>query len=217
MVLRLTPSLNSANNDTGRTAYCGPTVLSAITGYSVSRIEALIHENRADAVAARGIIEGTTTGDVAEALAIFGFGMDKTDDFSGIERKRRPTVWSWMQHPRSVFSYYVLAVHKGRGGHWISIKGAKICDTFTGGKWVDAAYGPNRGCRIIEVYQVKRVSEFAPLGPLAERSAKSVSEACIDPVAVEESSSQAINPWVTALISERRFATAVKFPATVGA
>ncbi len=71
MVLRLTPSLNAANNDTGRTAYCGPTVLSAITGYPVSRIETLIHENRADAAAARGIIEGTTTGDVAEALAIF--------------------------------------------------------------------------------------------------------------------------------------------------
>ncbi len=142
--------------------------------------------------------------------------MDKIDDFAGVERKLRPTVWSWMQHPRSVFSYYVLAVQKGRGGHWISIKGAKICDTFTGGKWVDAAYGPNRGCRIIEVYQVKRVSEFAPLGPLAERTARPGSGAVTDLTAVEESSSKVINPWVTALISERRFAAAVKFSAMVG-
>jgi hypothetical protein len=36
---RLTSSLHEANNDTGRTAFCGPVVVSAITGYSVSRIE----------------------------------------------------------------------------------------------------------------------------------------------------------------------------------
>ena len=32
---RLTSSLNEARNDTGRIAFCGPIVLSAITGYSV--------------------------------------------------------------------------------------------------------------------------------------------------------------------------------------
>ena len=35
---RLTSSLNEARNDTGRIAFCGPIVLSAITGYSVSRV-----------------------------------------------------------------------------------------------------------------------------------------------------------------------------------
>ena len=37
--LRLTSSLNEARNDTGRIAFCGPIVLSAITGYSVSKVE----------------------------------------------------------------------------------------------------------------------------------------------------------------------------------
>ena len=36
---RLTSSLNDARNDTGRIAFCGPVVLSAITGYSVSKVE----------------------------------------------------------------------------------------------------------------------------------------------------------------------------------
>ena len=36
---RLTSSLNDARNDTGRIAFCGPIVLSAITGYSVSKVE----------------------------------------------------------------------------------------------------------------------------------------------------------------------------------
>jgi len=213
MVLRLTTGLNAANNDTGRTAYCGPTVLSAITGYPVSWIEALIHEQRADPATAREIIEGTSTVDVAEALAIFGFGMDKIEDFNTLERKNRPTVWTFMQRPRSVFSYYVLAVHKGRVGHWISLKGSKICDTYTGGKWVDACYGPNRGCRIMEVYQVKRISEFAPLGPLSEREAKPSALMPTASVAAQSGIEAAVNPWVTASAAVPRRTAAVKVSA----
>jgi hypothetical protein len=41
-------------------------------------------------------------------------------------------------------------------GHWICIKGAKICDTHTGGRWVFGADGPHRGARIMEVYKVAR-------------------------------------------------------------
>ena len=36
---RSTSSLNEAKNDTGRIAFCGPYVLSAITGYSISKVE----------------------------------------------------------------------------------------------------------------------------------------------------------------------------------
>ena len=38
-VARLTSSLNEVENDTGRVAFCGPYVLSAITGYPISRVE----------------------------------------------------------------------------------------------------------------------------------------------------------------------------------
>ena len=55
---RLTSSLNEARNDTGRIAFCGPIVLSAITGYSVSRVEQEIprlprHDPRPQAHCAR--------------------------------------------------------------------------------------------------------------------------------------------------------------------
>ena len=43
---RLTSSLAEAQNDTGRTAFCGPYVLSAITGYPISKIEDLIRSER---------------------------------------------------------------------------------------------------------------------------------------------------------------------------
>ena len=41
-----TSSLNEARNDTGRTAFCGPYVLSALTGYSISKVEDVIRSGR---------------------------------------------------------------------------------------------------------------------------------------------------------------------------
>ena len=46
MTLPMTPSLNETRNDTGRTAYCGPTVVSAIAGFSVAKVEAAICAHR---------------------------------------------------------------------------------------------------------------------------------------------------------------------------
>ena len=159
MSLRLTSSLYTVRNDTGRVAFCGPTVLSAITGFPISRIEVTIHAQRADPVEARKIIEGTTAAEVRDALCVFGYGMDLVDQFWHLERKHRPTVWTWMQLPRSAFSHYILAVHTRKEGHWICIKGAKICDTYTHGQWVFGADGPHRGARMMEVYRVRRLGE----------------------------------------------------------
>lgn len=165
MSLRLTSSLNMVRNDTGRIAYCGPTVMSAITGYPVSRVEEIIHQHRADPAEARKIIVGTTGDEVRSALAVFSYAMDLTEDFMHLERKQRPTVWSWMQRPRSAFSFYVLGVHVRSEGHWICIKGAKICDTYTKGRWMFGADGPHRGARMMEVYRVRHIDESATRVP----------------------------------------------------
>ncbi len=171
MSLRLTPSLNRVRNDTGRIAFCGPTVLSAITGYPISRVEQIIHQHRADPAEAKKIIEGTYPNEVRDALAVFGHSMDQTEDFMNLERKQRPTVWSWMQLPRSAFSYYILAVHIRSEGHWICIHGAKICDTYTEGRWKFGADGPHRGARMMGVYRVRRVEDVVVDAlPLASKS-----------------------------------------------
>lgn len=161
MSLRLTASLNAARNDTGRIAYCGPTVLSAITGFPISRVEEIIHQHRADPAEAKKMIVGTTAPEVRDALSVFGYAMDQTEDFYHLERKQRPTVWSWMQQPRSAFSHYIIAVHVRSEGHWICIKGAKICDTYTKGRWMFGADGPHRGARMMEVFRVRHMDETA--------------------------------------------------------
>jgi len=149
-----TSSLSEAKNDTGRTAFCGPYVLSALTGYPISKIEDVIRSVRSSV--RRTPVKGTGSEEVAEALAQFGYEMALKETYMSRPRKERPTLMMWMQKPRNVWAHYILAVHKGKEGHWILIKGVKMCDTFTEGRWTFVVDGPHRGARIMEVFEVRR-------------------------------------------------------------
>ena len=159
---------NDAINDTGRTAFCGPYVVSAITGYPISRIEDEIrafrtpvaHEGNVRASAEEEVIKGTTTDDVAAALGRYGFTMKPVANYMDVARKDRPSLWTWMQRPRNAWSYYILAVHKGKEGHWVLIKGVKLCDTYTHGKWEFVCDGPHKGAKVMEIFEVKRRIDF---------------------------------------------------------
>ena len=161
---RLTSSLNDVVNDTGRVAFCGPFVLSAITGYPVSSVEKEIRAFRGEDVHApvgtgqptAQVIRGTYTEEVAAALAHFGYRMDLKESFMHLERKKRPSVWSWMQKPRNAWTHHILAIHKGKDGHWILIKGVKLCDTYSFGKWQFVCDGPHKGAKIMEIFEVRR-------------------------------------------------------------
>ena len=153
---RLTSSLNDAHNDTGRIAFCGPFVLSAITGYPVSRIEEEIQAFRAPDTNTKSVVKGTNSEEVAAALARFGYRMDLAQSFMHLARKERPSVWSWMQKPRNAWTHYILAIHKGKEGHWILIKGVKGCDTYSEGRWQFVCDGPHKGARIMEVFEVRK-------------------------------------------------------------
>ena len=154
---RLTSSLNDARNDTGRIAFCGPIVLSAITGYSVSKVEDEIRAFRDPDAAQRAIVKGTCADEVGAALAHFGYGMALKESYMHLARKERPSLWTWMQKPRNAWVHYILAIHKGKEGHWILIKGVKHCDTYTEGRWQFVCDGPHKGARIMEVFEVKKV------------------------------------------------------------
>ena len=154
---RVTSSLSEARNDTGRIAFCGPIVLSALTGYSVSKVEDEIRAFRDLAATAKPVVKGTNAEEVAAALAHFGYAMELKESYMGRPRKERPTLWSWMQKPRNAWVHYVLAIHKGKEGHWVLIKGVKLCDTYSEGRWQFVCDGPHRGARIMEVFDVRRM------------------------------------------------------------
>ena len=153
---RLTSTLNEARNDTGRIAFCGPVVLSAITGYSVSKVEDEIRAFRNPDSEARPIVKGTYAEEVAAALAHFGYSMDLKESYMSRPRKERPSLWTWMQKPRNAWVHYILAIHKGKEGHWVLIKGVKLCDTYSEGRWQFVCDGPHKGARIMEVFEVRK-------------------------------------------------------------
>ncbi len=153
---RLTSARHDVDNDTGRVAFCGPYVISAITGYPVSKIEDEIRSFRDVPAGRKPIVKGTYTEDVQAALAHYDYEMTLAEGFMHLERKQRPSVWMWMQKPRSAFTHYILAIHKGREGHWVLIKGVKLCDTFSQGKWQFVCDGPHKGARIMEVFEVRK-------------------------------------------------------------
>ena len=149
-------TLTEVNNDTGRLAFCGPYVLAAITGFPISKVEDVVRDLRHVPDGLRPVVKGTHTEEVSEALARFGYVMKPVSSFMNLPRKERPTLWSWMQKPRNAWAHYILAIHKGKEGHWILIKGVKMCDTFTEGRWTFVCDGPHRGCRIMEIFEVRR-------------------------------------------------------------
>jgi hypothetical protein len=157
---RLFSSLNEADNDTGRTAFCGPVVLSAITGYPVSKVEDEVRAFRNVAAGRKPMVKGTCTEEVAAALAHYGYSMQLKESYMGRPRKERPSLWgSWMQKPRSPWIHYVLALHVGKQGHWVVIKGVKVCDTYSDGTWQFVCDWPHRSKRIMEVYEVRKALE----------------------------------------------------------
>ena len=154
--VRVTATLNEVLNDTGRIAYCGPYVVSAITGFPISKIEDEIRAFREVPVGIKTQVRGTYAEEVSAALVHYGYEMNPHESFMHLERKARPSVWSWMQKPRNAWTHYVLAVHKGKDGHWIVIKGVKSCDTFSGGKWQFVCDGPHKGARIMEIFTARK-------------------------------------------------------------
>jgi hypothetical protein len=154
---RLSSSLHEANNDTGRVAFCGPIVVSAITGYSVSKVEAEVLAFRNITQGGKPIVKGTYAEDVAAALAHFGYRMERTESYMHLPRKERPSLWgNWMQRQRNPWIHYILALHVGKQGHWVVIKGVKVCDTYSDGTWQFVCDWPHRSKRIMEVFEVRK-------------------------------------------------------------
>jgi hypothetical protein len=160
LAAKTTSTLNDVVNDTGRVAFCGPFVISAITGHTISTIEDKIRTLREIPEGRKPVIRGTYSDEVEWTLAELGYRMELKAGYLSSPRKERPTVWQWMQKPRNAWAHYILAIHKGKEGHWILIKGVKMCDTFTEGKWQFVVDGPHRSARIMEIFEVKRALEL---------------------------------------------------------
>ena len=114
---------------------------------------------------------------MAAALVHYGYRMELKESYMHLPRKERPSLWgSWMQRQRNPWMHYVLALHVGKQGHWVVIKGVKVCDTHTDGAWAFVCDWPHRGSaswrftRCAARWMCERVSLSARLAGRAAHS-----------------------------------------------
>lgn len=160
-------------NDVGTAAYCGPTVVGAITGKPLSVVrdtirasnEAIGHRTRTPEGKLLPI-KGTSTSEITRAFHRLGYRMTKASNAVG-----SPTLAAWLRKrtPEQRKQTFVIVLGKrkpqwGRygagawaGGHFVAVSGKKLVDTFTKGEWVWLKDAPHRRKRVSEVFVVERL------------------------------------------------------------
>jgi len=132
-------TLKTCVNDTDTRAFCGPTVVAAITGRKISEIREMVRRVRGDRpTGPKRAVRGMSEYQLYQTLRHFGFtnvGAGKPYLYGHRDTKKRPTVAQWLRRSkeeRAKGMSYVLVVGPGTGDHFIGVKGRKIIDTMTG-------------------------------------------------------------------------------------
>lgn len=132
-------TLKSCVNDTKTKAYCGPTVIAAITGRKISKVRKAVRQVRGDHPRMpKRPVTGMTESLLYRTLVSLGhtnIGAGKAYLYGHRAPKDRPTVAQWLKlskDERAKGMAYVLVVGPGSGDHFIGVKGRKIIDTLTG-------------------------------------------------------------------------------------
>lgn len=105
--------------------YCGPVVVSAITGRTTGWVAELIREQRCERRSRRsGPVEGTTTIDLTCALTHLGCKVGRHQYV-----RDRPTLTQWLR--RSSVRWRNDAVIIGLRSHWIVVSDDEWTDSHT--------------------------------------------------------------------------------------
>jgi hypothetical protein len=145
-------ALHEAHNSETTKSWCGPTVVSSITGRDVARVKDLIRDRRGYKWLGKEAVKGTTWNDIHHALKHYGYRLDSQSAFFD---KERPTLAGWLRmtsKTRKPDAYYVVNLTD----HWVVIHGRKFCDSLTKGKPVFLRSAPGRRKRVERVYVVVR-------------------------------------------------------------
>ena len=76
-------------------------------------------------------------------------------------RKERPTLWTLDAEAAQRLGALHPRRPQGQGRPLDPVKGVKMCDTYTEGRWTFVFDGPHRGARIMEIFEVRNRSELS--------------------------------------------------------
>lgn len=156
MLFRSTPvTLGPINDDVRSRPFCGPTVISCITGAPVSTIRGIIRGGRVNATRSDGSampVRGISPDELARCFLHLGFDCRLVEEFP--PAPVRPTLAGLMQlRRRDDLDCYVV----GLAVHFVAVQGRMFVDTFTKGQPVPLRTAPGRRSRVHAVWLVRRL------------------------------------------------------------
>jgi hypothetical protein len=141
-------------NDTRGMAYCGPTVVSAITGQPVSKVKAAIWNCRPGSKAGLPI-KGTSIRDLENAFRAFGYDMVHVNGWWSLiylKYGKGPTLAHFLRERDPAYRNATLVINVTN--HWVAVTAKQFCDTMTEGQWVWQRQAPGRRRRVEHVYLI---------------------------------------------------------------
>jgi len=140
--------IKAVNNSTSdRNRYCGPAVISAVTGMVTGEAARLIRN-----VSGQKVVRGSYTRDVIRALALCNVGY-RNSKFFGFNTKQRPTLAQWLKSSKDIRTsgrvFLIVAGH-----HFQLVEGRRyVCGRTKDIVSVRSKYVKRR-CRVEEVYEL---------------------------------------------------------------
>jgi hypothetical protein len=135
--------LYDAINVGDQRAWCGPTVIASITGFSVPTIKEKIKAHRRNKKAP---VKGTYAWERDRVLLDLGWIS------LPVKVKGKPTFAQWLREPRDMDVAHVVRIRN----HVMVVKGRWFVDTYTGGKVTRITKAPHKRARVLEVDRVIR-------------------------------------------------------------
>lgn len=135
--------------------WCGPAVVSAITGADTELIRELVRKWRKNK---KAVVIGTDGQELEFALYKLGYAMRMFYMCHG-DLLDHLTMAKWLKtYKRKAGVAYVIELcgtKREPAGHWAVVLGGYYCCSHTG-KWVPVDKAPNRRCRVQTVYTVRK-------------------------------------------------------------
>ncbi len=138
--------------------WCGPSAISALTGWTVDEAARWIWAHRGRKGTPQGI-RGTLSGEVRSCLSAAGLGTSR------LRVEGTPTLAQWLRRRGPELRKATVLIVAGN--HWIVVKGRKLVDSHTKTP-VGIGKAPHRRKRIEAAYLVlkpkrKRVRQYEPV------------------------------------------------------
>ena len=157
-------SVNHKRGDTNR--YCGPAVISAITGMATGEAARLIRH-----VGGRKAIRGSSVREITDALAMCGIKSEYQSFGMKLGRSKGPTLAGWLKatvKERTADRVFLIIA----GWHWQLIQGRRIVCGILGSPTSVRDKRVKRRARVANVYELHSTGSITT--PTEAKKAKSV-------------------------------------------